>query len=64
MTMRIDVLGRVQVVRQSEVVQVPAGKLSTLLGLLAIRPEKRYAREELIECIWPDTEPLSGHNRL
>src|SRR5205814_5874946 len=42
----------------------PSRPIAMLLARLALQPQRRYAREELIELLWPDVELDVGRNRL
>ena len=44
--------------------QFPSRPVATLLACLAINPQRRRSREELIELLWPGLDVATGRNRL
>lgn len=62
---QIQLLGGLRATRGSSVIaQFPSRPIAMLLARLALQPQRRHAREELIELLWPDVEPGVGRNRL
>ncbi len=49
---------------QNETTHLPNRAVVALLALLALRPQRAYAREELIEMLWPGVARDTGRNRL
>ncbi len=61
----IQLLGGLRGTRGSSVIaQFPSRAIALLLARLAMQPQRRHAREELIELLWPDVELEVGRNRL
>src|SRR5207237_9571954 len=48
----------------SVIAQFPSRPIAMLLARLALQPQRRHAREELIELLWPDVDLDVGRNRL
>jgi predicted ATPase len=48
----------------SVIAQFPSRPIAMLLARLALQPQRRHAREELIELLWPNVEIDVGRNRL
>src|ERR1700756_1706821 len=46
------------------IAQFPSRPIAMLLALLALQPQRRHSREELIELLWPGVELDVGRNRL
>jgi predicted ATPase len=64
-TWQIQLLGALRASRGSAVLaQFPSRPIALLLARLALQPQRRHAREELIELLWPEVEPEVGRNRL
>lgn len=62
---RIEMLGGLRIRWNNDVItRVSAQKVGTLLARLACYPSRAHAREELIELLWPEVDPLIGRNRL
>jgi predicted ATPase len=62
---RIQLLGGLRATRGNAVLaQFPSRPVATLLALLALNPQRRHAREEVIEMLWPGVELDVGRNRL
>jgi predicted ATPase/DNA-binding SARP family transcriptional activator len=55
--LRIEAMG-------AAVTQFRTRKIAALLGTLAYHTDRMFRRDELVEMIWPDTNPESGRNRL
>ncbi|MGC4043296.1 MAG: winged helix-turn-helix domain-containing protein [Armatimonas sp.] len=65
MIWKIALLGRVEVrFGTREVTRFESTRVVALLARLALFPNRIHPREELIELLWPDTEPAVGRNRL
>lgn len=61
----IQLLGSLRATRGNAVIaQFPSRPTAMLLALLALQPQRRHAREELIELLWPGVELDIGRNRL
>lgn len=61
----IQVLGGLRATRgNSAIAQFPSRPVAMLLARLAMEPQRRHAREELIELLWPGVELDVGRNRL
>src|ERR1700751_996685 len=62
---QIQLLGGLRATRGNAVIaQFPSRPIAMLLALLALQPQRRRSREELIELLWPDVELEVGRNRL
>jgi predicted ATPase len=62
---RIQLLGGLRATRGNAVIaQFPSRPIAMLLALLALQPQRRHSREELIELLWPGVELDVGRNRL
>ena len=62
---QIQLLGGLRATHGNSVIaQFPSRPIAMLLARLALQPQRRYAREELIELLWPDVELDVGRNRL
>jgi len=62
---QIQLLGGLRATHGNSVIaQCPSRPIAMLLARLALQPQRRYAREELIELLWPDVELDVGRNRL
>ncbi|HXL86058.1 MAG TPA: NB-ARC domain-containing protein [Gemmatimonadaceae bacterium] len=62
---RIQLLGGLRATRGNAVLaQFPSRPVATLLALLALNPQRRHSREEVIEMLWPGVELDVGRNRL
>src|SRR2546423_425077 len=48
----------------SVIAKFPSRPVAMLLARLALEPQRRHPREELIELLWPDVLPEIGRNRL
>jgi predicted ATPase/DNA-binding winged helix-turn-helix (wHTH) protein/tetratricopeptide (TPR) repeat protein len=65
MNWRIRLLGEVGVTfGMREVTHFESSRVVALLARLALYPERIHPREELIELLWPETEPVIGRHRL
>lgn len=43
--------------------QLPLRKARDIIKLLALAPDHRMHREQLLECLWPEREPeAAGHS--
>lgn len=64
--LRIELLGRARVIFPAPAapVSLEPSKPVSLLGYLALHEDGPHGREVLIEALWPDVEPVAGHNRL
>ena len=61
----IQLLGGLRATRGSAAIaQFPSRPIAMLLALLALQPQRRHSREELIELLWPGVELDVGRNRL
>ena len=61
----IQLLGGLRATRGNAVIaQFPSRPIAMLLALLALQPQRRHSREELIELLWPGVELDVGRNRL
>src|SRR5215813_5176319 len=61
----IQLLGDLRAARGNTViVQFPSRPVAMLLSRLALQPERRHAREELIDLLWPEVELEVGRNRF
>ena len=61
----VQLLGGLRATRGHTVLaQFPARPVAMLLARLALQPERRHAREELIDLLWPDAELEVGRNRF
>src|SRR5205807_4061084 len=62
---QIQLLGGLRATHGNAVIaQFPSRPIAMLLARLALQPQRRHAREELIELLWPDVELDVGRNRL
>ena len=62
---RIELLGGLRATKgECVVTHFESRKTAALLACLALRPERRFPREELAALIWPDAADVSGRNRL
>jgi predicted ATPase/DNA-binding SARP family transcriptional activator len=62
---RIELLGGLRVVQADRVItRFRRHKTGALLAYLAYNLHRSHRREELIELLWPASEPQAGHNRL
>lgn len=62
---RLRLLGRLRGERGRQVLErFPSRAVALLLARLALPPQRRHAREELIELLWPEVAPEIGRNRL
>ena len=60
--LRIGVLGRLEVGHEGRPVDGGTLKQRSLLGLLALQPNKVVSRTEIIDALWGDNPPESCHN--
>ena len=61
----IQLLGGLRATHGNAVIaQFPSRPVAALLARLAMEPQRRHAREELIELLWPGVELEVGRNRL
>ncbi|HZT43227.1 MAG TPA: AAA-like domain-containing protein [Chthonomonadaceae bacterium] len=64
-TCRIEMFGGLRVLRDGQVVaRFNTPKTGSLLAYMACCPNRNHPREELIELLWPEVEPVTGRNRL
>ena len=62
---QIQLLGGLRATRGPAVIaQFPSRPIAMLLAVLALQPQRRHSREELIEILWPGVELDVGRNRL
>ena len=62
---QIQLLGGLRATRGNSVIaQFPSRPIAMLLARLALEPQRRHAREELIDLLWPDVDLDVGRNRL
>jgi predicted ATPase len=62
---QIQLLGGLRAAHGNSVIaQFPSRPVAMLLARLALEPQRRHAREELIELLWPGAELDVGRNRL
>ncbi len=62
---QIQLLGGLRATHGNSVItQFPSRPIAMLLARLALEPQRRHAREELIELLWPGVELDVGRNRL
>jgi predicted ATPase len=62
---QIQLLGGLRATRGNAVIaQFPSRPIAMLLARLALEPQRRHAREELIDLLWPDVDLDVGRNRL
>jgi predicted ATPase len=61
----VQLLGGLRATRGDAVIsQFPSRPIAMLLAMLAVNPQRRHSREELIELLWPGVELDVGRNRL
>src|SRR5690348_6099027 len=64
-SIRIEMFGGLRIVRDAQVIaRFQTQKTGALLAYLACHRDRQHPREELMELLWPDTEPTAGRNRL
>src|ERR1700693_4247040 len=62
---QIQLLGGLRATHGNSVIaQFPSRPIAMLLARLALEPQRRHAREELIELLWPEVALDVGRNRL
>jgi predicted ATPase len=62
---QLHLLGRVLLLAPSgAALRLPGPAATLLLARLALPPQRRHAREELIELLWPGVAPATARNRL
>lgn len=61
---RVHLFGGLWVEAAGRRVALPGGKAASLLAFLALNQGKIHTREQLIELLWPDSEPAAGRRRL
>jgi predicted ATPase len=62
---QIQLLGGLRATRGNLVLaHFPSRPVAALLARLALYPQRRHAREEVIELLWPGVELAVGRNRL
>lgn len=62
---QVQLLGGLRATHGNSVLaQFPSRPIAMLLARLALQPQRRHAREELIDLLWPDVELDVGRNRL
>jgi predicted ATPase len=62
---QIQLLGGLRATRGTSVIaQFPSRPIAMMMARLALYPERRHAREELIDLLWPDAELEVGRNRF
>jgi DNA-binding SARP family transcriptional activator len=61
---QVCLLGSFRILKNTRAVAVrPGGKVEKLVGVLAMHAEGGLVRDELIDCVWPDTESsLAGQS--
>lgn len=65
--LRINLLGRFQVAREHDVIPLSAWRLRSAAGLvklLALAPDHRLHREQLMDALWPEADPEAAANNL
>jgi ATP/maltotriose-dependent transcriptional regulator MalT/DNA-binding SARP family transcriptional activator len=62
-TLSLTLLGRFEVRRQETLVELPPGRPAKAVRVVAAAGGRMHA-EELIEILWPETDPEAGRNRL
>ncbi len=62
--LRIHCFGSFQVYRNGQPLALRAGKSSSILKYLALRPHQAVPREVLLEALWPQANPGVANNRL
>ena len=61
---RIEMFGGLRIIWNGQVMARLSGqKVGNLLARLACFSSRAHAREELIELLWPEVEPVAGRNR-
>jgi predicted ATPase len=62
---QIQLLGGLRATHGNSVIaQFPSRPIAMLLARLALEPQRRHSREELIELLWPEVDLDVGRNRL
>ena len=62
---QIQLLGGLRATHGNSVItRFPSRPIAMLLARLALQPQRRHAREELIELLWPNVELDVGRSRL
>jgi DNA-binding SARP family transcriptional activator len=62
---QIQLLGGLRATHGNSVIaQFPSRPVAALLARLALEPQRRHAREELIELLWPGVELDVGRTRV
>ena len=62
---RVQLFGQLRVTCGSQVTtRFRTHKTALLLATLALRPGQAFAREDLIQMFWPDTDPSAARNSL
>src|SRR2546428_13080409 len=62
---QIQLLGGLRATHGNAVIaQFPSRPIAMLLARLALQPQRRHAREELIVLLWPDVDLDVGSNLL
>ena len=59
----LTLLGRFELRRRGELADIPAGRPARAVRVVAVAGGRMHA-EELIEILWPETDPERGRNRL
>src|SRR5262249_7048044 len=63
--LRIELFGGLRVTGPGqEMPPLRRSKVAALLAYLAFYRQRRHAREELIELLWPESDPEAGRNNL
>ena len=60
----VELLGPVRAWRGGQELDLGAPRRRSVLGLLALRPNRAVSRDELIDGMWGDDPPLSSVNAL
>jgi DNA-binding SARP family transcriptional activator len=64
LSIRIQLLGQVELVRAGAKVELPAKKTLALLAVLALRPGVPFEREWLAALLWPDVSEAQARTSL
>lgn len=61
----VRLLGGLRATHAATVItQFPSRPVALLLARLALEPQRRHSREELVDALWPDVDLDVGRNRL
>ena len=62
---QLQLLGGLRATHGNSVIaQFPSRPVAMMLAVLAMQPQRRHTREELIELLWPNVVLDVGRNRL